>query len=62
LKRVKGASIITGGERETIDGCDFIQPTLASGVNHQMRIMKEETFRLVLPVMKVVINVSQLGD
>lgn len=49
----KGARLEIGGGRETIDGCDFIQPTLVSGVDHGMRIMKEETFGPVLPVMKV---------
>ncbi|MFT6914355.1 MAG: acyl-CoA reductase-like NAD-dependent aldehyde dehydrogenase [Motiliproteus sp.] len=51
--RARGASIVTGGERETLGGCAFIQPTLVSGVDHQMRIMTEETFGPVLPVMKV---------
>lgn len=49
----KGATLVTGGARETLAGCDFIQPTLVAGVDHGMRIMKEETFGPVLPVMKV---------
>jgi len=51
--KTKGASVVTGGSREIIQGCTFIQPTLISGVNHYMRLMKEETFGPVLPVMKV---------
>jgi acyl-CoA reductase-like NAD-dependent aldehyde dehydrogenase len=51
--KAKEASVIIGGGRETIDGCTFIQPTLIGGVDHRMRIMKEETFGPVLPVMKV---------
>ncbi|EKE17305.1 MAG: hypothetical protein ACD_10C00509G0003 [uncultured bacterium] len=49
----KGAKVVTGGATETVNGCVFLRPTLVTEVNHGMRIMKEETFGPVLPVMKV---------
>jgi acyl-CoA reductase-like NAD-dependent aldehyde dehydrogenase len=57
----KGARIVTGGAWETVDGCDFIQPTLVADVDHDMRIMREETFGPVLPVMKVASDTEALG-
>jgi acyl-CoA reductase-like NAD-dependent aldehyde dehydrogenase len=51
--RRKGANIVTGGEIQQIGGCDFLQPTLISNVNHDMQIMRDETFGPVLPVMAV---------
>lgn len=49
----QGATVITGGGCEQVDNCTFIEPTLVTNVDHGMRIMKEETFGPVLPVMKV---------
>lgn len=49
----QGATVVTGGECEQVDNCTFIKPTLVTNVDHGMRIMKEETFGPVLPVMKV---------
>jgi acyl-CoA reductase-like NAD-dependent aldehyde dehydrogenase len=47
----KGATILTGGQVETIDGGLYMRPTVVTGVTHAMRIMQEETFGPVLPVM-----------
>lgn len=50
-----GARILTGGRRATPAGLDgfFYEPTVLSGVHHGMRIMREETFGPVLPIMTV---------
>ncbi|MFL7838192.1 MAG: aldehyde dehydrogenase family protein [Candidatus Promineifilaceae bacterium] len=45
----KGARIVYGG---TIDGM-FMEPTVVVDVDHSMKLMKEETFGPVLPIMKV---------
>jgi acyl-CoA reductase-like NAD-dependent aldehyde dehydrogenase len=48
----KGAEIILGRSAcEQLGGGWFIRPTLLSGVNHQMKIMQEETFGPLIPVM-----------
>ena len=46
-----GARIVTGGQRLPKLGRNFYAPTVLADVNHQMRIMREETFGPVLPVM-----------
>ena len=47
----KGAEILFGGKRiEGLPGY-FFQPTVLSRVNHTMKVMREETFGPVLPVM-----------
>ncbi len=51
--RKLGARVITGGEVQRIDGCDFLLPTLIADTSHDMQVMREETFGPVLPVMKV---------
>jgi acyl-CoA reductase-like NAD-dependent aldehyde dehydrogenase len=48
----KGASILAGGKRGEGPGY-FYLPTVLTNVNHSMRIMKEETFGPVLPIMEV---------
>ncbi len=50
-----GASILTGGRRANPAGLAgfFYEPTVLSGVHHGMRIMREETFGPVLPIMTV---------
>jgi acyl-CoA reductase-like NAD-dependent aldehyde dehydrogenase len=48
-----GAKLCTGGEIETHGGTEFLKPTLLADVTQQMRVLKEETFGPVLPVMKV---------
>ncbi len=47
----KGARIVFGGKR-TGDRGFFLQPTILTGVNHNMIVMQDETFGPVLPVMK----------
>ena len=48
----KGARIVTGGKRRDGSG-DFFEPTVLVDVDHSMKIMREETFGPVIPVMKV---------
>ena len=47
----KGAKVHTGGKRITGPGF-FFEPTVLSNVNHSMKIMTEETFGPVIPLMK----------
>jgi acyl-CoA reductase-like NAD-dependent aldehyde dehydrogenase len=48
----KGARVVTGGNRRDGAG-DFFEPTVLVDVDHSMKIMREETFGPVIPVMKV---------
>ena len=48
----KGARVLTGGSRRDGEG-QFFEPTLLVDVDHDMKIMQEETFGPVLPIMKV---------
>jgi acyl-CoA reductase-like NAD-dependent aldehyde dehydrogenase len=45
----KGAKTLTGGRRAGM----FIDPVVLVDVDHQMKIMQEETFGPVMPIMKV---------
>ena len=45
----KGAHIVHGGEREGM----YMEPTVMVNVDHSMKIMREETFGPVVPVMMV---------
>lgn len=47
----KGAKVLTGGKVEEIGGGLYMRPTVVTGVTHAMRLMQEETFGPVLPVM-----------
>ncbi len=47
----KGATLHCGGKRLPISGFYF-EPTVLSNVNHSMKVMREETFGPVIPVMK----------
>lgn len=49
--RQLGARVLIGGSRLTQLGPNFYAPTVLAGVSHAMRIMREETFGPVLPVM-----------
>jgi acyl-CoA reductase-like NAD-dependent aldehyde dehydrogenase len=49
----KGAELICGGSSERIGQALFLQPTLIAGCDHDMQVMREETFGPVLPVMSV---------
>lgn len=46
-----GARILIGGERLAALGANFFAPTILADVTHGMRLMQEETFGPVLPVM-----------
>jgi succinate-semialdehyde dehydrogenase/glutarate-semialdehyde dehydrogenase len=50
--RARGAVVRTGGEAPPGPGF-FYPPTILTGVDHSMRIMREETFGPVLPIMAV---------
>ncbi|HEV2705108.1 MAG TPA: aldehyde dehydrogenase family protein, partial [Pyrinomonadaceae bacterium] len=52
----RGATVLTGGGRAHVEGATpveplFHQPTVLTGVDHTMRVMREETFGPVLPLM-----------
>ncbi|WP_054530895.1 aldehyde dehydrogenase family protein [Erythrobacter sp. SG61-1L] len=47
----KGATIAEGGLPFQIDGGDYMRPTVLTGVTHEMKIMREETFGPCMPVM-----------
>ena len=50
--RERGARILTGGKRKEQPG-DWYEPTLIADADHSMKVMREETFGPVIPVMKV---------
>src|SRR5436190_1866272 len=50
--REKGARVLTGGGRKDGPG-DWYQPTVIADVDHSMKVMTDETFGPVIPVMKV---------
>jgi succinate-semialdehyde dehydrogenase/glutarate-semialdehyde dehydrogenase len=51
--RIKGARVLTGGRRNPhLEGL-FYEPTVLADVDHTMRIMREETFGPILPIMRV---------
>jgi acyl-CoA reductase-like NAD-dependent aldehyde dehydrogenase len=45
----KGAHLLAGGETRAM----FFQPTVLTEVNHDMLVMREETFGPILPIMRV---------
>jgi succinate-semialdehyde dehydrogenase/glutarate-semialdehyde dehydrogenase len=47
----KGARVLVGGKRLPELGRNFYGPTVLADVTHDMRIMREETFGPVLPIM-----------
>jgi acyl-CoA reductase-like NAD-dependent aldehyde dehydrogenase len=49
--RLHGARVLAGGVRRTDLGPNFFAPTVLADVTHEMRIMREETFGPVLPIM-----------
>jgi acyl-CoA reductase-like NAD-dependent aldehyde dehydrogenase len=48
----RGAKIEVGGKRREGTG-SFFEPTVLTGVDHTMKIMREETFGPTLPIMRV---------
>src|SRR6266496_4172142 len=49
--KLHGARVLTGGKRLPDLGPNFYAPTVVTDVNHKMRLMREETFGPVLPIM-----------
>jgi acyl-CoA reductase-like NAD-dependent aldehyde dehydrogenase len=49
--RARGAKVLAGGTRLPALGQNFYAPTLLTDVSHDMRIMREETFGPLLPIM-----------
>jgi succinate-semialdehyde dehydrogenase/glutarate-semialdehyde dehydrogenase len=49
--KAHGARILAGGSRVPELGKNFYRPTVLADVSHEMRIMREETFGPVLPIM-----------
>jgi acyl-CoA reductase-like NAD-dependent aldehyde dehydrogenase len=48
----KGAKVLVGGKRREGQG-RFFEPTVVVDVDHSMKLMQDETFGPILPVMKV---------
>ncbi|KKW93027.1 aldehyde dehydrogenase [Sphingobium chungbukense] len=46
-----GATIEIGGQSQTLGGGRFMPATVVTGVDHSMRLMRDETFGPVIPVM-----------
>lgn len=51
--KAHGAQILTGGQRNPNLPGRFYEPTVLANVDHSMKIMTEETFGPVLPIMRV---------
>ena len=51
----QGATIHCGGEIEKLGGGWWCRPTVITDVNHSMKIMREETFGPIMPVMSFLI-------
>jgi acyl-CoA reductase-like NAD-dependent aldehyde dehydrogenase len=49
--KARGARVLAGGTRLPEMGENFYAPTVLADVTHEMRIMREETFGPVLPIM-----------
>jgi succinate-semialdehyde dehydrogenase/glutarate-semialdehyde dehydrogenase len=49
----RGARVLAGGRRNPIEGGLFFEPTVLVDVDHDMQVMREETFGPVLPIMRV---------
>jgi succinate-semialdehyde dehydrogenase/glutarate-semialdehyde dehydrogenase len=47
----KGAEILVGGDRDRESAGWFHQPTVMTNVDHSMKVMRDETFGPVLPIM-----------
>jgi succinate-semialdehyde dehydrogenase/glutarate-semialdehyde dehydrogenase len=47
----KGASVETGGGRSDLGTC-FVEPTVLTNVNHDMRVFREEIFGPIAPLFK----------
>mgnify|MGYP001809545829 FL=1 len=49
--RAQGAQVMTGGALETHGGGLWLRPTVLTDVHHGMKVMHEETFGPIMPVM-----------
>src|SRR6266568_2199458 len=49
--QAKGATVLTGGQRPPNLTGPFYEPTVLTNVNHEMEVMRDETFGPVLPIM-----------
>ena len=49
--KLRGAQILTGGARVSDSAGWFHEPTVLAGVDHSMKVMRDETFGPVLPIM-----------
>lgn len=49
----RGARILTGGRRNPNFKGQYYEPTVMVDVNHEMEILREETFGPIIPIMKV---------
>ncbi len=47
----KGAKALTGGAIQSIGGGAYLEPTVLTNVDHSMKVMVDETFGPVIPVM-----------
>ncbi|HRQ38499.1 MAG TPA: aldehyde dehydrogenase family protein [Chloroflexota bacterium] len=52
----KGAKVIAGGKRDGM----FMQPTVMVNVDHTMKLMQDETFGPIMPIMKVADEVDAI--
>jgi acyl-CoA reductase-like NAD-dependent aldehyde dehydrogenase len=53
LAQSQGAKILAGGQARIIGKGTFFEPTLLTGVNQSMEVMREENFGPILPIMPV---------
>jgi succinate-semialdehyde dehydrogenase/glutarate-semialdehyde dehydrogenase len=51
--RQRGAKVLTGGQRNPDWPGLYFEPTVLTEVDHDMQVMREETFGPVLPIMRV---------
>ena len=51
--RQRGAKVLTGGRRNPAWPGLYFEPTVLTDVDHDMQVMREETFGPVLPIMRV---------
>jgi acyl-CoA reductase-like NAD-dependent aldehyde dehydrogenase len=51
--RQRGARVLTGGRRNPEFSGLYYEPTVLTDVDHTMKVMREETFGPVLPIMRV---------